>query len=832
MVISFINESTFHAKRKESLEKALSATFKYVKDGEVDVVFDLKSPTSSLGVIDVLLFINIEKRDGNYYRTYPTKDYLHTLVIGIKKIELDEVIDVDSQNFYSEEGSWNYEDEISAENKAFDNFCYSICRNIKFFKSALFYYVKAKNCSKTITNDFLFFNTDDLNIPKLLDVACQRCRSKVYKGAWSMQFNERTDIHSFVSLLIEEAEAKTRQGILTKKKMDSIVKDSKLIEQILNAMGSRLCIIKGNAGSGKTLALMRIAYRTVSHESDQEGENRSHNVRLLTYNNMLVCDIRNILKSMGTFTASNLSIQTLHKFFYELFKKAPAVWGKYSENVVERINSLMETCNERIQIINQSLVEAYNIIHKKNLTPFSQISEYEEYLKNIGEEQSTPVISSSNSKEADMYFRFLMTDRRWEEMEELKNLDSMRDLYVKEKKQMAIDSFLNDVFLTEYESILKDLYFLLTDRQKFNEEHDLRSQWEFYEFVLNTDVIGDNVNYILDESIKGIKRKVRWSNAILIDEAQDCSIYEKALLYATRGSENIVVATGGKDQLIRKAKENDWSVIFGKRLEKETITLRRTNWRQKANIVSFLNAFAEEFNLESKNIQTPPETDNKGKIIIDMRNMHDKTIPLDKLASLRNQGKAYGCSDFENLMVLLPHFGYTNSNNNQDNARAAHNNRLHAVVDVTDTIVFQNQRENSIKDIGHKENEGTNDMRVFDCTINSKSDLNPGHCDTRFLFYDSCRGLEAWNVMCIDLDSFFWEKRDCEEARNYAIEQSGFIQEDQTLFQTHYAAIWCYMALSRPMDTLYISLDNIDNEFSKKILNIAKVCGEKVEILK
>ena len=177
MVISFINESTFHAKRKESLEKALSATFKYVKDGEVDVVFDLKSPTSSLGVIDVLLFINIEKRDGNYYRTYPTKDYLHTLVIGIKKIELDEVIDVDSQNFYSEEGSWNYEDEISAENKAFDNFCYSICRNIKFFKSALFYYVKAKNCSKTITNDFLFFNTDDLNISQLLDVACKRCRS-------------------------------------------------------------------------------------------------------------------------------------------------------------------------------------------------------------------------------------------------------------------------------------------------------------------------------------------------------------------------------------------------------------------------------------------------------------------------------------------------------------------------------------------------------------------------------------------------------------------------------------------------------------------------------
>lgn len=832
MVISFINESISNAKRKESLEKALSATFKYVKDGEVDVVFDLKSPTSTLGKIDVLLFINIEKRDGNYYKTYPTKEYLHTLVIGIKKIEMDDVIDVDDQNIFNEEGSWNYEDEISAENKAFDNFCYTVSPNIKYFKSALFYYVKAKNCSKSITNDYIFFNCETMNLPKLLDVACQRCRSKVYKGAWSMQFNERTDIHSFVTLLIEEAEAKTRQGILTKKKMDSIVKDSKLIEQVLNAMGSRLCIIRGNAGSGKTLALMRIAYRTVSHEFDQEGENRSHNVRLLTYNNMLVCDIKNVLKSMGTFTASNLSVQTLHKFFYELFKKAPAVWGKYSGNVVERINHLMEICSERIQIINQTLIDAYNVDNKKNHNPFLQISQYEEYHKSIGDEQSIPVIASSDRKEADMYFRFLMTDRRWEEMEDFNNLDRMRDLYVEEKKQIAIDSFLNSVFLTEYESILQDLYFLLTDRKKFIEEHDLRSKWDFYEFVLNTDVIDDSVNYILDESIKGIKRKVRWSNAILIDEAQDCSIYEKALLYATRGSENIVIATGGKDQLIRKAKENDWSVIFGKRLEKESIILRRTNWRQKANIVSFLNAFAEEFNLDSKDILTPPETDKKGKVIIDIRNLHNRTIPLDKLASLRNQGKVYGCSDFENLMVLLPHFGYTNNINNQDGENIAQNNRINAVVDVTDTIVFQNQRENSIKDIGHKDYDGTKDMRVYDCTINSKSDLNPGHCDTRFLFYDSCRGLEAWNVMCIDLDSFFWEKRDCEEARNYAIEQSGLIQEDQSLFQTHYSAIWCYMALSRPMDTLYISLHNTDNDFSKKILDIAKTCGDAVELLK
>lgn len=831
MVISFINESSADAKRKESLERALNNTFKYVKDGEVDVVFDLNSPTSTLGKIDVLMFINIEKRDGNYFRTYPTKEYLHTLVIGLKKIEMDDVIDVDSQNFYNEEGSWNYVDEINFENRAFDNFCYTISPNIKYFKSAFFYYVKAKNCTKSIINDYIFFNTETLNAQKLLDLACQRCRSKVFKGAWSMQFWKKTDIHKFVSSLIEEAEAKTHQGILTKKKMDSIVKDSKLIDRVINAMGSRLCIINGNAGSGKTLALMRIAYRTVSHEYDKEGENRSHNVRLLTYNNMLVCDIRNVLKSMGKFTASNLSIQTLHKFFYDMFKKAPAVWGKYSEDVVERINELMDICNERIQIINQALVDSYNTINEKKLTPFLQISEYDELLKKDGDGESTSTIASSNRREADMYFRFLMEDRRWDEMNALDSLDKMREQYVNNKKQMAIDSFLNNVFLTEYESILKDLYFLITDRQKFIEEHDLNSKWEFYEFIFNTDIEDESINHILDESVEGVRRKVRWSHAILIDEAQDCSIYEKALLYATRGSENIVIASGGKDQLIRKAKENDWSVIFGKRLELETITLRRTNWRQKANIVNFLNIFAENFNLETKNIQTPPETENKGKVIIDLRYMHNRTIPLDKLASLRNQGKAYGCSDFENLMVLLPHSGYTN-NITQDGTNQYQNNRLRATVDITDTIVFQSQRENTIMDFGHKDYDSTKDMRVYDCTINSKSDLNPGQCDTRFLFYDSCRGLEAWNVMCVDLDSFFWEKQDCEEARNYAIEQSGLIQEDQSLYQTHYAAIWCFMALSRPMDTLYMTLHNIDNEFSKKILSIAEACGDAVEIIK
>ncbi len=843
MVISFINESSSTTKRKESFEKVLKNEFKYVREGEIDVIFDLQSPTFSLGLIDELIFINIHNCHRNYYLTYPTRNYLHTLVIGFKTITLNEVIDADNKEFYSEEGSWNYIDEIAAESKAFDSFCYSISSNVKYFKSVLFYRIKANSCPKSFSNDYIFFNKDTINISQLLDIACRRCLSKKYNGSWSMQFSEGFNMHNFISIFLNEAEVKTKQGILTKKKMESIIKDSKLIDRVLSVIGSRLCVIKGNAGAGKTLALMKIAYRTVSHEFDKENESRSHNVRFLTYNNMLVYDIRNVLKAMGTFTASNLSVQTLHKFFYDIFKKAPVVWEKYSKDLLTRVNGLMSTCDERIQIINRILSDAYNKTNIKDNSPFMQIANFEKSLKKNGNDSSLPLIQSSNRKETDMYFRFLMSEKRWADLDFPNGLDDMREQYIKEKKQMAIDAFLNNVFINEYESILKDLYFLITDRQKFAEEHELKTKWDFFEFVLNTDVAEENVLDVLDQSVKGIRSNVRWSNVILVDEAQDCSIYEKALLYAIRGSENIVVATGGKDQLIRKPKVNDWTVLFGKLQEKETVTLRRTNWRQKANIVKFLNTFADYFNLESKNIQNPPETTERGKVIIDLRQQNNRCILLDKLASLRNQGRANGCSDYESLMVLLPHTGYTSSHMQSGNLenntgytsshmQRENNKGIRASVDVTDTITFQLQQENSIIDFGLKEYEGIKDIRISDCTVSAKRDLNIGQCDTRFLYYDSCRGLEAWNVMCIELDSFFKEKYESEDARMFAIEQSGLIQEDQSLYQTNYAAIWCYMAMTRPMDTLYISIKNVNSLFSKKLLKISELCGDAIEIIR
>ena len=83
LTISFINDSTSDVKKKSEIEQALQYTFRYVNHGEVSVIFDVESPTSTLGKIDTLIFITINNITGNFYRTYPSKEYLHTLVIGL-----------------------------------------------------------------------------------------------------------------------------------------------------------------------------------------------------------------------------------------------------------------------------------------------------------------------------------------------------------------------------------------------------------------------------------------------------------------------------------------------------------------------------------------------------------------------------------------------------------------------------------------------------------------------------------------------------------------------------------------------------------------------------
>ncbi len=278
------------------------------------------------------------------------------------------------------------------------------------------------------------------------------------------------------------------------------------------------------------------------------------------------------------------------------------------------------------------------------------------------------------------------------------------------------------------------------------------------------------------------------------------------MLLELNGSDNTIVATGGNDQLIRTPKQNDWSICLGHPLVVEKIKLRNLSHRQKGNIINFLNAFSNVFNINTQ-LTITEEANNFGRVIIDCRST---LLPYDKINELYKSGKDYGCSNFENIMLLLPKEGYLETKASEGNDVIIDNN---GTVDI--------KASSSIRKMKITLPE---DLKAIDGTINDKREIlnNAGQDNTRCLLYESCRGLEAWNVLCIDLDVFYNEQKNSKEAEKYATSNAGLFATDKQMFKEQYASLWCYMAMTRAIDTLYIKLSNNFNAFSTSILSIAK----------
>lgn len=207
----------------------------------------------------------------------------------------------------------------------------------------------------------------------------------------------------------------------------------------------------------------------------------------------------------------------------------------------------------------------------------------------------------------------------------------------------------------------------------------------------------------------------------------------------------------------------------------------------------------------------PDETRNTGRVILDCRNFNNNALPLDVIMSLQLNGRDMGCSNFENMMFLLPQVGYVKRKETEDKD---------VTIDTNSTILInqasaQRRLSMSLPD----------DFKPIDGTVNDKRKAlkNVGQDNTRCLLYESCRGLEAWNVMCMDLNDFYYEKIISRDAEEYAETYAGALfEEGRDKYMAQYASLWCFMAMTRAIDTLYIKLSNTSNVFSQKLLEIAK----------
>lgn len=89
------------------------------------------------------------------------------------------------------------------------------------------------------------------------------------------------------------------------------------VEKLLTDVGSKLTIVTGRAGTGKTVQLLQLAFILAN-------ENYANRCLILTYNNALVSDIKRLIDYTpmpSKVDGRTVSIKTIHSFFLTLMKE-------------------------------------------------------------------------------------------------------------------------------------------------------------------------------------------------------------------------------------------------------------------------------------------------------------------------------------------------------------------------------------------------------------------------------------------------------------------------------------------------------------------------------
>lgn len=313
--------------------------------------------------------------------------------------------------------------------------------------------------------------------------------------------------------------------------------------------------------------------------------------------------------------------------------------------------------------------------------------------------------------------------------------------------------------------------------------------------VLNTKLIPTNSNYreqyngkleelykyVIEEcnkedidTLKDIADQYIDWDYILIDEAQDFTDLEKKILFKVYGPHRLIVADG-IDQFMRIGQRQLWAEGVNKDLlwKPRTMELER---RQKSFLVTFVNAFAKLANIDWR---VNPNDQLPGGEIKIYPNFTNKQYNELKANCERN-----GCENYD-ILILEPPSQVKREGDNRCFAKAK-----------------------------AYEKAG---IPIFDGINNQLRTTYPTKDQCRVFQYDSCRGLEGWCVVCADFDQLIQYKLDTYQPDEDAL---GF---DPEIIKKRSVYLWSLMPLTRPIDTLVITLKDPNSEVGKILKQLADI---------
>ncbi len=757
-----VDQVNFVNKLKKELKDFFTITNKEI-DGEICIIADYPLLFNEIGRLNLLILISIPfiKGQKNWFKV--NNKYLNTLAIGVRYIKDDNISEIDEQYYYSGDGVLDYKKQLINESQKFNKALMELC-NIDWITVQFMDWVSSTNLPHQYKGAYAYGNCRP-SIKNLISNICSRIKSEKINCYKNEIDNSATKI---TSILLDLANKQNKIGIILKNKIDRITKEnnSNYYNSIKESVEKALTIIEGPAGSGKTQLLTQLVYDYVERES--------HHVRLLTYNQMLVKDIRMQLSSVLNTKARSVSISTVDKYLYDLCKDT--IKQISSKNV----RRLEETCEKRIEKA-KKIIEKFNGDFGTNENEIlSFIDKYatEFDIKNTDREEIINYIKTPSDKRGE----YLERQRKW--IERIEN----NNVYIKQKYY---------VLFKYYKDTLKG-------------NVDGKELCEFIEEANKRDFF---LEYKTDcETI--VSPKAKWSKIICIDEAQDLHILEKLILFNLRSNNenNLVVALSGKDQIVRNLQETNWTSMNGKPIKYTKVTLPPKTYRQKENIVSFINAFCDKVGIRS-GLTTNVKG---GKVILDIGHCAEE-YPI-KLKEFKNFGKGCGCSNYESVICLIP----------ASDDYIEYGDIIEDYI-VNDTETIHKIQKYNNKNLKHKDTLCNIFEHYYDGVCYDKDNLiSQQH--TRIIHYESCRGLEAWTIGCLNLDDYFDHKSNGQGAKEYALSNADIFSLPQTL-REQYAYKMCVLAFTRAIDTLYIKIKNPHNQFSKLLIDICQTINS-VEIIK
>lgn len=126
-----------------------------------------------------------------------------------------------------------------------------------------------------------------------------------------------------------------------------------------------------------------------------------------------------------------------------------------------------------------------------------------------------------------------------------------------------------------------------------------------------------------------------------------------------------------------------------------------------------------------------------------------------------------------------------------------------------------------------KQNDFSNKgIKIWDGT---STDLRTSYAvnldEHRLLQYESCRGLEGWVVVCLDLDEFMRYKFETfEEVDTGELALESFDEK-----RNKFVNLWTLIPLTRAIDTLILTIKNRESKIAKLLYEIYRSNPDTIE---